>query len=147
MKKVVVLLVVLTVLFLYAALRANPSYGSSGTIGCSGNYGSRYSGRDEVDVGKEVESQAGQQEGKGIISPSSMAACTILRPRRFGAQQAAMDWAFPPNVTSPQDWDQTQQNAIIDGLVAGGVNGIGMFTSDAVAGNEKISGSLIWVYP
>ena len=47
---------------------------------------------------------------------------------------------FPmPNVTSPQHWDQTEQNAIIDGLVAGGVGGIGMFTADAVAGNEKIS--------
>lgn len=61
-------------------------------------------------------------------------------PWAFGAQQAAMDLGIPiPNVTSPQNWDQTEQNAIIDGLVAGGVGGIGMFTSDAVAGNEKIS--------
>jgi ribose transport system substrate-binding protein len=64
-------------------------------------------------------------------------------PWRFGAQAAALDLKIPtPNVTSPQGWDQTQQNAIIDGLVAGGVNGIGMFTSDAVAGNEKI-GALV----
>jgi len=61
-------------------------------------------------------------------------------PWRFGAQAAAMDLGIPvPNVTSPQNWDQTEQNAIIDGLVAGGVGGIGMFTADAVAGNEKIS--------
>ncbi len=61
-------------------------------------------------------------------------------PWAFGAQAAAIDLGIPiPNVTSPQNWDQTEQNAIIDGLVAGGVNGIGMFTADAVAGNEKIS--------
>lgn len=61
-------------------------------------------------------------------------------PWAFGAQQAALDLGIPmPNVTSPQHWDQTEQNAIIDGLVAGGVGGIGMFTADAVAGNEKIS--------
>lgn len=61
-------------------------------------------------------------------------------PWRFGAQAAAKDLGIPtPNVTSPQNWDQTEQNAIIDGLVAGGIGGIGMFTSDAVAGNEKIT--------
>jgi ribose transport system substrate-binding protein len=95
----------------------------------------------EVDVQGDVAGQAGQQEGKvynfaiiyGGVHP-------FFDPWRFGAQQAAMDLGIPtPNVTSPQNWDQTQQNAIIDGLVAGGVNGIGMFTSDAVAGNEKIT--------
>ena len=95
----------------------------------------------DVDVQGDVAGQAGQQEGKvynfaiiyGGVHP-------FFDPWRFGAQQAALDLGIPtPNVTSPQNWDQTQQNAIIDGLVAGGVNGIGMFTSDAVAGNEKIT--------
>ena len=95
----------------------------------------------EVSAGEAVASQAGQVEGKvydfaivyGGVHP-------FFDPWAFGAQQAALDLGIrTPNVTSPQDWDQTQQNAIIDGLVAGGVNGIGMFTSDAVAGNEKIS--------
>jgi len=95
----------------------------------------------QISAGQAVQSQAGQQEGKkynfaiiyGGVHP-------FFDPWRFGAQAAAMDLKIPtPNVTSPQNWDQTQQNAIIDGLVAGGVNGIGMFTSDAVAGNEKIS--------
>ena len=95
----------------------------------------------QVDVAQDVTEQAGQQEGKsynfaiiyGGVHP-------FFDPWRFGAQQAAMDLKIPtPNVTSPQNWDQTQQNAIIDGLVAGGVTGIGMFTSDAVAGNQKIS--------
>ncbi len=94
-----------------------------------------------VDVGQEVSEQAGEKEGVdynfaivyGGVHP-------FFDPWAFGAQQAALDLGIPvPNVTSPQDWDQTQQNAIIDGLVAGGVTGIGMFTSDAVAGNEKIS--------
>ena len=94
----------------------------------------------QVSAGEAVEEQAGEVEGKaynfaiiyGGVHP-------FFDPWRFGAQQAAMDLQIPtPNVTSPQNWDQTQQNAIIDGLVAGGVNGIGMFTSDAVAGNQKI---------
>ena len=84
---------------------------------------------------------AGQKEGAdysfaivyGGVHP-------FFDPWAFGAQAAAIDLGIPiPNVTSPQNWDQTEQNAIIDGLVAGGVNGVGMFTSDAVAGNEKIS--------
>lgn len=92
-----------------------------------------------VDLSKEV--VGGQKEGAeynfaivyGGVHP-------FFDPWLFGAQQAALDLGIPiPIVTSPQNWDQTEQNVIIDGLVAGGINGIGMFPSDAVAGNEKIS--------
>lgn len=143
MKKVVVLLVVLTVLFatLAGCAQTPATEAPEQSAAPETSTGAGIQEGMEVDVGKEVESQAGQQEGKeynfaiiyGGVHP-------FFDPWRFGAQQAAMDLGIPtPNVTSPQDWDQTQQNAIIDGLVAGGVNGIGMFTSDAVAGNEKIS--------
>jgi len=143
MKKVVVLLLVLAVLFatLAGCAQTPATQAPEETSAPETSTGAGVQEGMDVDVGKEVESQAGQQEGKeynfaiiyGGVHP-------FFDPWRFGAQQAAMDLGIPtPNVTSPQDWDQTQQNAIIDGLVAGGVNGIGMFTSDAVAGNEKIS--------
>lgn len=92
-----------------------------------------------VDMSKDVVS--GQKEGAnynfaivyGGVHP-------FFDPWLFGAQQAGIDLGIQlPTVTSPQNWDQTEQNAIIDGLVAGGVNGIGMFPSDAVAGNAKIT--------
>ena len=94
----------------------------------------------EMDDMEEVV-EGGQKEGAdysfaivyGGVHP-------FFDPWAPGAKAAAKDLGIPePNITSPQNWDQTEQNAIIDGLVAGGVNGIGMFTSDAVAGNEKIS--------
>lgn len=44
-----------------------------------------------------------------------------------------------PGFDAPTDWDQTQQNTILDGLVAKGVKGIYMMTSDPTAGNEEIS--------
>ena len=44
-----------------------------------------------------------------------------------------------PVLQAPQEWNQDEQNNILDGLVAQGVAGIAMCTSDAVAGNEEIS--------
>jgi len=44
-----------------------------------------------------------------------------------------------PGFDAPTDWDQTQQNTILDGLVAKGVKGIYMMTSDPTAGNQEIS--------
>ena len=44
-----------------------------------------------------------------------------------------------PILQAPQEWNQDEQNNILDGLVAQGVAGIAMCTSDAVAGNEEIS--------
>lgn len=139
MKKVIALAVAIALLLVTFA-----ACGETATTTSQAPQNSQGAGEQEqleVSAGEAVASQAGQVEGKeynfaivyGGVHP-------FFDPWAFGAQQAALDLGIPiPNVTSPQNWDQTQQNAIIDGLVAGGVNGIGMFTSDAVAGNEKIS--------
>jgi len=142
MKKVIALvLTVAMVLFAFAACTAAPVTTSAAAAPSSSGLGQQ----EGMTVSAAQQSAVvGEKEGKtynfaiiyGGVHP-------FFDPWRFGAQQAAMDLKIPtPNVTSPQGWVQDQQNAIIDGLVAGGVNGIGMFTSDAVAGNEKI-GALV----
>ena len=101
----------------------------------------------KAETQNDLDVDMGEVEGAGTVEGTNYNFAIVyggvhpfFDPWAFGAQQAALDLGIPiPNVTSPQDWDQTQQNAIIDGLVAGGVGGIGMFTADAVAGNEKIS--------
>lgn len=61
-------------------------------------------------------------------------------PWEPGAKAAAQDLGIPePYVVSPQHWDQTEQNQVLDGVIAKGAKGIGMFPSDAVAGNEQIT--------
>jgi len=40
---------------------------------------------------------------------------------------------------TPQDWEQNQQNVILDGLVAKGIRGIFMMPSNAVAANTQIT--------
>ena len=99
----------------------------------------------KAETQNDLDVDMGEVEGAGTVEGTNYNFAIVyggvhpfFDPWAFGAQQAALDLGIPiPNVTSPQDWDQTQQNAIIDGLVAGGVGGIGMFTADAVAGNEK----------
>ena len=63
-----------------------------------------------------------------------------FEPYEPGAKAAANDLGIPePYVTSPQAWDQTEQNKVLDGVIARGATGIAMFPSDAVAGNEQIT--------
>lgn len=61
-------------------------------------------------------------------------------PYKPGAKAAAKDLGIPePYVVSPQAWDQTEQNQVIDGVIARGAKGIGMFPSDAAASNVEIA--------
>lgn len=61
-------------------------------------------------------------------------------PYKPGAKAAAKDLGIPePYVVSPQAWDQPEQNQVIDGVIARGAKGIGMFPSDAAASNEEIT--------
>jgi ribose transport system substrate-binding protein len=63
-----------------------------------------------------------------------------FEPYEPGAKAAAKDLGIPePYITSPQAWDQTEQNKVLDGVIARGATGIAMFPSDAVAGNEQIT--------
>ena len=61
-------------------------------------------------------------------------------PMDQAIKDVAADLNIPvPILQAPQEWNQDEQNNILDGLVAQGVAGIAMCTSDAVAGNEQIS--------
>jgi len=140
MKKVITLVLAVAMVFVaFAACGQAPAASASTAPSVAPSAGLGQQEQMQVSAG-QASAVVGEKEGKkynfaiiyGGVHP-------FFDPWRFGAQAAALDLKIPtPNVTSPQGWDQTQQNAIIDGLVAGGVNGIGMFTSDAVAGNQKI---------
>ncbi len=61
-------------------------------------------------------------------------------PWASGAKAAAQDLRIPePFIVSPQAWDQTEQNQVIDSVIDKGAKGIAMFPSDAAAGNLEIS--------
>jgi ribose transport system substrate-binding protein len=61
-------------------------------------------------------------------------------PWASGAKAAAQDLRIPePFIVSPQAWDQTEQNQVIDSAIDKGAKGIAMFPSDAAAGNVEIS--------
>ena len=64
----------------------------------------------------------------------------FFSPWKPGAKAAARDLGIPePYILSPQAWDQTEQNQVLESVIAKGVKGIGMFPSDAYAGNEQIT--------
>ena len=61
-------------------------------------------------------------------------------PWASGAKAAAQDLGIPePYIASPQAWDQTEQNQVIDSMIDKGAKGIAMFPSDATAGNLQIT--------
>jgi len=61
-------------------------------------------------------------------------------PYKPGAKAAAKDLGIPePYIVSPQAWDQSEQNQVIDSVVSKGAKGIGMFPSDADASNAEIT--------
>jgi ribose transport system substrate-binding protein len=63
-----------------------------------------------------------------------------FNPMDQAVKDASKDLGIPePVFQAPQNWNQNEQNNILDGLVAQGVKAIAMCTSDAVAGNEQIS--------
>jgi len=61
-------------------------------------------------------------------------------PYKPGSKAAAKDLGIPePYIVSPKAWDQSEQNQVIDSVVAKGAKGIGMFPSDADASNAEIT--------
>jgi len=82
--------------------------------------------------------QASEKKYKFAVVPAGVH--PFFEPMEGAAQQAAKDFGFPEvTYQSPQKWNQTEQNVILDGLVAKGYTGIAMFPSDPVASNEEIS--------
>jgi ribose transport system substrate-binding protein len=54
------------------------------------------------------------------------------------AKDAAADFGISVEIASPQDFDQVQQDAVVNSLMAKGVKGIGIQPVDAVAGAETV---------
>lgn len=56
------------------------------------------------------------------------------------ANQAAKELGIPKiKIQTPQNWIQNEQNQKLDGLIASGIKGIFMMTSEPTAGNEQIT--------
>ena len=56
------------------------------------------------------------------------------------ANKAAKELGIPEIVVqTPQNWDQNEQNEMLDALIASGMQGIFMMPSEATAGNEQIT--------
>ena len=65
---------------------------------------------------------------------------SYFTPMDDAVVDVAADLGLPDIIMqSPQNWDQDEQNNILDSLVSQGVTGIAMCTSDPAAGNEEIS--------
>jgi ribose transport system substrate-binding protein len=61
-------------------------------------------------------------------------------PMQGAADEAATELGIKSTgFDAPQDWVQNDQNTILDGLIAKGMKGIYMMTSDPTAGNEQIA--------
>lgn len=61
-------------------------------------------------------------------------------PMQGAADEAAEELGIQATqFDAPKDWVQNDQNTILDGLIAKGLKGIYMMTSDPVAGNEQIA--------
>jgi len=61
-------------------------------------------------------------------------------PVKGMANQAAKELGIPEiKIQTPQNWVQNEQNQKLDALIASGVKGIFMMTSEPTAGNEQIN--------
>jgi len=105
----------------------------------------------EEQLATETEDEALQgvilEENTGVTDPANYQFAVIyggdhpfFYPWAFGAKAAAKELGIPePFIESPQAWDQTEQNQVIDSMIDKGAKGIAMFPSDAAAGNSKIT--------
>jgi len=118
--------------------------------GCSGTSATKNENKETASTSQTTQQQSegnskdtGKAEGfadnykfavvKGGINP-------YFTPVDQAVKDAAKEYGIPePLVQSPQNWNQNEQNTILDGLVAQGIKGITLCTSDPVAGNEEIS--------
>jgi ribose transport system substrate-binding protein len=136
MKKAAVSLMT-AIILLFSAACGVPDKESTAPAAQSGPAveSSEYPGANLVEIHEEVIDPAEYQFAivYGGVHP-------YFEPYKPGARAAASDLGIPePYVVSPQAWDQSEQNQVIDGVIARGAKGIGMFPSDADASNTEIT--------
>ena len=94
---------------------------------------------------------AASAPAQASAAPSSAAATkfafigALVHPVYSNVPQALQDAAAAygispvPVFTTPQEFDQVQQNTIVDGLIANGYTGLSIQVDDPVAGNDTIT--------
>lgn len=106
-------------------------------VGCADSTEEQVNGEETQDEATEEE---GAIEGDYKFALVFGATHPYFEPMGPAAKDAARDFNIPePTISAPQDWDQPQQNVVLDGLVARGYNGIALMTSEPVAGNDQIT--------
>ena len=99
-----------------------------------------------VDYSQEESSALIEEEGE-VADPADYQFAIVyggahpyFDPYEPGAKAAAKDLGIPePFIVSPQAWDQTEQNQVLDTVIAKGAKGIGMFPSNAMTSNAQIT--------
>jgi len=105
---------------------------------------------DQAEAAELASSHLGEklvEDAEEVIDPAEFQFAVVyggvhpyFDPYKPGAKAAAKDLGIPePYVVSPQAWDQTEQNQVIDGVIARGAKGIAMFPSHADASNAEIT--------
>ncbi len=101
----------------------------------------------ETDDDSHEESSALIEEEGEVADPADYQFAIVyggahpyFNPYEPGAKAAAKDLGIPePFIVSPQAWDQTEQNQVLETVIAKGAKGIGMFPSNAVTSNVQIT--------
>lgn len=96
---------------------------------------------------QEAESSALIQDEGEVSDPANYQFAIVyggahpyFDPYEPGAKAAAKDLGIPePFIVSPQAWDQTEQNQVLDTVIDKGAKGIGMFPSNAITSNVQIT--------
>jgi len=86
-----------------------------------------------------TEAEAPSAEGSGLVAALVQAVVNPFYdawPAVIG--DATQNLNIQAEIASPQDFDQVQQNQVIDSLVAKGINGIAVQTVDGTSGSETI---------
>lgn len=136
MKKSVSILLVLAIVFALAA--CTPSAATEGSAAASvaaNTAATEDTASAAASVAAENTGDANYQFAlvKGGVN-------SYFTPMDDAVVKVAEDLGLPAIIEqSPQEWSQDEQNNILDALVAQGVGGIAMCTSDPAAGNEEIS--------
>ncbi len=132
MKKIIVVLLIIALAG--TALYAN---GNSDTQ-------SETTGSDREFVEKYPEIAYGPVDGKSMkdykFGFSFGGIADYANPVEGMANMAASELGIPDiTIQTPQNWVQNEQNQKLDGLIASGMKGIFMMTSEPTAGNEQIN--------
>jgi ribose transport system substrate-binding protein len=143
-KKSVCVLLVLVFVFALAACSQTPAPASSeasGSASASTAEAAATSAQESASVAaSDSASAANTGSGNYQFALVKGGVNAYFTPMDDAVVKVAQDLGLPAIIMqSPQEWSQNEQNNILDALVAQGVGGIALCTSDPAAGNEEIT--------